>query len=62
MLIAIYFKTPDAVINALESINMDYEQKQEFWLLEEEITEHIEYGENLTVYYNTETKQLQLKD
>ena len=78
MKIALTFKTPDIVDDAIKEIERDnmmpwpsgfeyiddeeIKAAQDTWReeLKEKIKRHIQWGEYLTVYYNTETDKLEL--
>lgn len=58
MILTLNFKTPDVIYQALNDAlirNKDIREE-----LTEELELKIRYGEYLTVYYDTETKQLSL--
>lgn len=56
MKIHVLFKTPDAVEYALEGVSDDDREKVENFL-----SEFIEYGESVTLEFDTEKKTAQVK-
>ena len=67
MKIELHFKTPDVVDEAVDDIQIDSDGREEYEIedirlsLKSKIKRHIEYGEYLTVYYDTDTDKLTLR-
>lgn len=65
--IELHFKTPDVVDEAVDDIQIDSDGREEYEIedirlsLKSKIKRHIEYGEYLTVYYDTDTDKLTLR-
>jgi hypothetical protein len=55
MRIKVTLKTPDVVNNALEDSGLD-KDSEEYIELEELMNKYFNYGETLTVEFNTDTK------